>query len=139
MSGVSGGEITLVFELAALKRLSRPGEVVTDAKRWSEHVGVISDEPADVVRSFLESHDVDHDFVSGEKGKAGGLTISRQRFPTDRHVFVGTTDEGRSIAEALGWESLSIAEAAKKAEWVLDRETDGVASESTERTRNGGT
>jgi hypothetical protein len=111
--------MTLVFAFSALQRLARPDEVVTDAHRWTEYIGVAGDAPPDAIVAFVESAGLDPDFVSGEAGKTGNLATIRQQFRTERHVFIGTTDEDRDIAEALGWEHLSIEEAAENADWTL--------------------
>ena len=114
----AGGEMTLVISFAALRRLSDPAAAVEDASRWSAGVGVAADDH-DELRTFLEQEGVEPGFVSGKRGVIGGLVAVRQRVTTDRHVFVGTTDEDRATAEAVGWEYLDIKEAAAKAEWNL--------------------
>lgn len=114
------GEMTLVFTAAAVGRLAEPSAAVDDARRWSERVGVVADDAPGEVRSALERAGVEPDFVSGEKGTTGSLAAVRQRFPTDRYVVVGTDDGVRATAGALGWEYLSVEEAAEKAGWRLD-------------------
>jgi hypothetical protein len=119
----SGGEMTLVIGFAALRRLSDPMVAVEDAGRWTASVGIAADD-YDELQMFLDQEDVEPDFVTGERGVIGGLVAVRQRMTTDRHVFVGTTDEARTTAEAVGWEYLDIEEAAVKAEWNLTTESD---------------
>lgn len=111
--------MTLVFALSALEQLAHPGDALVDAREWTEHVGIVSDVPPDELKSRVRAAGVEPDFVSGEGGQAGTLAAIRQRFPTDRHVFVGTTDEDRETAEALGWEYRPVETAAEKAEWGL--------------------
>lgn len=108
----------LVLSVTTLERLADPANVIADARRWSEQVGVAG-EADDAVVETVERAGADPDFVSGESGLAGNLAAIRQRFSTDRHVFVGTDDEQRGIAQALGWEFLPCAEAAEKAGWPL--------------------
>lgn len=112
------GEMTLVIDFAALRRLSDPAAAVDNARRWSAGVGVVG-EDYEALTAFLEREGVEPNFVAGERGLVGGLTAVRQRVTTDRHVFVGTTDEARSNAAAVGWEYIDVEEAAEKAEWGL--------------------
>ena len=118
------GEMTLAFELTALKALAKPGEVFDDARRWSRYVGVVSDEPTYVVTNFTRKNRIRQDFFSGPKGKGESLESVREQFDTDRHVFVGTSDEDREVAEAAEWEFLAVEDAAEAAEWDLAADTD---------------
>lgn len=106
--------MTIVFALSAIERFVRPGAVIDDARRWSTHLGVVGNEAPDEIAARI-----DPDFVSGEGGTVGSLAAIRQRFPTDRHVVIGTSDEDRRTAQALGWEYLSVEVAAEKAGWEL--------------------
>lgn len=112
-------DMTLLFALEALERLVQPGGAVSDAREWSEHIGVVSEESSEGVRSFLDRHDVQVDFTSGDGSLAGSLAVARQRFPTDRHVFLGTDDADRELAQSLGWEYLDVDEAAGRAGWQV--------------------
>lgn len=112
-------EMTLVFALAAIERFAQPGEAIDDARQWSRHLGVVGNKAPDEVRTTLSQAGIDPDFISGESGTAGGLAAIRQRFSTDRHVIIGTRDEDRRTAQALGWEYLSVEAAAEKAGWGL--------------------
>lgn len=119
-SGPTGHEpMTLFLTVSAVRRLADPGTAVAEARTWSEHVGVVGDdvESVDVVRAFVDGIDASPDIVAGEVG--GALADVRQRVRTERHVLVGTTDEQRSIATALGWEYKNVAEAAEAAGWSL--------------------
>ncbi|MFC4439106.1 MULTISPECIES: DUF7124 domain-containing protein [Natrialbaceae] len=113
------GELTLVFTVAAVERLANPPVAVADARGWSTSVGVVGDGEPDAVTDAVERADVDPDFVSGAKGTAGSLAAVRQRLSTDRYVVVGSDDEVRRTAQALGWEYLPLEEAAAKAGWEL--------------------
>lgn len=115
------GEMTLLFTLDALRRLSDPAAAVEDAGRWSAGVGAAAEDHDDLT-AFLDREGVDPDFVSGERGLVGGLAAIRQRVHTERHVVVGATVESETSAEALGWEYLDVAAAAEEAGWRLAAE-----------------
>jgi len=119
----AGEEMTLVIGVDALRRLSDPAAAVEDASRWTVEVGVAGNDH-DELRSFLDREGVEPGFVSGERGLIGGLVAVRQRITTDRHVFVGTTDEARATAEAVGWEYLDVEEASTEADWDLAGENE---------------
>lgn len=123
-AGERTGSMTLILTLSAIERLANPGAAVAEARTWSEHVGVVGDETEtiDEVRSFVDGIDAEPDLVAGEIG--GGLADLRQRLRTDRHVLLGTTDEQRAIATALGWEFKPIAAAAAAAGWDLRESAD---------------
>lgn len=116
----TGGEtMTLVFKRAALERLADPAGVFEDAKRWTEALGLVSDETPELLSEFADREDIDPDFISSAGGQTGGLAVVRQQYATERHVFVGTTDEDRRLAESLGWEYLPYTEAAEASGWTL--------------------
>lgn len=120
-----GGEMTLAFAFEAAERLSSPGEAFDEARQWSAGVGIVSDRPRAAQR-FVREHGLRQDFFPGERNAAESLALAARRFDTDRHVFVGTGEGHRRIAEATGWEYLDVEEAAERAEWVLcepDEET----------------
>lgn len=119
MSVAGDGTMTLVVTVSAVQRLADPGEAIAEAKRWSEHVAVVGDDigSVDDTRAVVDDLDVEPDIVAGAVG--GGLADLRQRLRTDRHVFVGTTDQQRAIATALGWEYLTVDDAAEAAGWPL--------------------
>jgi hypothetical protein len=115
----SGGTMTLAFELEALKRLADPNAVFDDARKWTEYVGVLSDQPTYVVTNFTRKRRIRQDFFSGPRGVDESLENVYDQFDTDRHVFVGTTTEDRNAAENADWEYLSVEEAAEFAGWDL--------------------
>jgi hypothetical protein len=119
MDSGNGGEMTLAFDLAALKQLSRPDAVFEDARRWSKYVGVVSEKPTYVVTNFTRKHRIRQDFFSGPRGRSESLTNVKEQFDTDRYVFVGVDDEDASVAEDTGWEYLPVEDAAEAAEWEL--------------------
>lgn len=119
MAHGGGEEMTLVFALTALERLVMPDDALESSKAWSEYVGVVADLEPDELKTRIEQTGAEPDFVSGKRGTAGSIAAIRQRFPSDRHVFIGTTEEHENVAQALGWEFLPLREAAEKAEWSL--------------------
>jgi len=129
------GAMTLAFELSALKALADPGDVFTEAREWSEYVGVVSGEPTYVVTNFTRKRRIRQDFFSGPKGKAESLESVKRQFDTDRHVFIGTTDEDADLAEEHGWEYLSVEAAAEAAGWTLaaNEETETAAPAEDQR------
>lgn len=126
------GTMTLAFELSALKALADPTGVFSEAREWSKFVGVVSDDPTYVVTNFTRKRRIRQDFFSGPKGKGESLDAVRGQFDTDRHVFIGTADEDRALAEEHGWEYLPVEEAADAAGWDLgspDEEEEPARSE----------
>ncbi|WP_435065620.1 DUF7124 domain-containing protein [Halobaculum sp. EA56] len=123
----SGGssDMTLAFELTALKSLADPNTVFNDARGWTEYVGVVSEKPTYVVTNFTRKHRVRQDFFSGPRGVVESLENVKRQFDTDRHVFVGTSEEDREVAEETGWEYLPLEQAAEAAGWeTVDPEAD---------------
>jgi len=127
------GSMTLAFELDALRALADPGAAFSDARGWTEYVGVVSEQPTYVVTNYTRKHRVRQDFFSGPRGVEESLGRVREQFETDRHVFVGTDDDDRTVADATGWEYLDVADAAAAAEWALgeDDEEGAPFAEST--------
>ena len=121
------GDMTLAFELEALQSVADPGAVITDARQWTEYVGVVSEKPTYVVTNFTRKHRVRQDFFSGPRGVGESLENVAEQFDTERHVFVGSSDDDKAIAEAADWEYLPVTEAAEAAEWKLA--TDGADEE----------
>ena len=125
----AAGPMTLLLTVSAIRRLADPAAAVSEAKAWSEHVGVVGDddEPVEEVRAFVDDLGADPDLVAGPVG--GSLADIRQRLRTERHVLVGTTDEQQSMAAALGWEYEDVTDAAAAAEWDLLEDDSAVPDE----------
>jgi hypothetical protein len=119
MDAGGSSDMTLAFELEALKALADPNATFSDARQWTEYVGVLSEKPTYVVTNFTRKHRIRQDFFSGPRGVRESLENVREQFDTDRHVFVGTTDDDRGVAEAAGWEYLPLERAAEAAGWAL--------------------
>jgi hypothetical protein len=111
--------MTLAFELSALQELAKPGTAFAGARQWTEYVGVVSDEPTYVVTNFTRKRRIRQDFFSGPKGREESLESVKGQFDTERHVFVGTSEADRELAEEVGWEYLPLEDAAEAAEWEL--------------------
>ena len=129
MDGGGSTDMTLAFELEALKELADPETVFSDARSWSEYVGVISEKPTYVVTNFTRKNRIRQDFFSGPRGRAESLENVQSQFQTDRHVFVGLTEEDQELAESVGWEYLPLEQAADAAGGELD---DGEEAEESE-------
>lgn len=110
------GEMTLAFELSAIRRFADPAAVFADARAWSRHVGVVAND-ADAVAAFVDEHDLRQDFDLGDDDKWLAMQRIREETHTPRHVFVGAGPEDRRIADHLGWEYRTVPEVAEKADW----------------------
>ena len=133
--GMNGGDsdMTLAFELEALKELQDPQAVFTDARQWTTYVGVISEKPTYVVTNFTRKHRVRQDFFSGPRSRRESLGNIKEQFDTDRYVFVGTTGEDEQLADELDWEYVNVQTAADAADWAMavDPEPATVEEEDT--------
>ncbi len=134
MDGGGSSDMTLAFELEALKRLARPEEVFSDARGWTEYVGVISEKPTYVVTNFTRKNRIRQDFFSGPRGRRESLESVKEQFQTERHVFVGVDADDEALAEEVGWEYLPLERAAEAADWTLaDDEEDDPTEELDQR------
>jgi hypothetical protein len=107
--------LTLGFELAAARRLADPEGAVSDARTWSENVGLVTDRPPYVLSKFTRDNYIRNDFEPATEPAAETLVHLRQHFDTDRFVFVA--DDARTAPD--GWEFQHIETAADKAGWEL--------------------
>lgn len=121
------GDMTLAFDLSALQALAEPDQVFTDARQWTEYVGVVSEKPTYVVTNFTRKHRIRQDFFSGPRGREESLESVQEQFDTERHVFVGTTEEDRELAERVDWEYLPVEDAAEAAGWTLAADAEPTA------------
>ncbi|MFO7926416.1 MAG: DUF7124 domain-containing protein [Halobacteriota archaeon] len=119
MDGGGSSDMTLAFELESLKQLANPEAVFSDARSWSEYVGVISEKPTYVVTNFTRKNRIRQDFFSGPRGRKESLESVKSQFQTERHVFVGIDDEDEALAESVDWEFLPLETAAEAAGWVI--------------------
>jgi hypothetical protein len=134
MNGGGSSDMTLAFDLDALRQLAEPDRVFQDARQWSEYVGVVSEEPTYVVTNFTRKHRIRQDFFSGPRGREESLENVLAQFGTERHVYVGADEEDETVAEAAGWEFLDVADAAEAAGWEPgDPGADGEVDSAVER------
>lgn len=119
MQSSGSNDMTLAFELEALKRLSEPDVVFTDARQWTSYIGVVSEKPTYVVTNFTRKNRIRQDFFSGPRGKKESLENVKHQFDTDRHVFIGTTENDQTLADETDWEYIQIEAAAEAADWGL--------------------
>jgi hypothetical protein len=134
--GGGSSDMTLAFELAALKRLAEPDAVFSDARTWSKYVGVVSEEPTYVVTNFTRKNRIRQDFFSGPRGREESLENVQAQFDTDRHVFVGTSESDADLADRVGWEYVPIEAAADAADWELGDPDEAAAEEGDEDDRD---
>lgn len=120
------GDMTLAFELEALQRVADPGAVFTDAREWTQYLGVVSEKPTYVVTNFTRKHRIRQDFFSGPRGMQESLESVKGQFDTDRYVLIGTEDEHATLAASIDWEYLPIEEAADAADWQLEADAEAV-------------
>jgi hypothetical protein len=112
-------DMTLAFELKALKELQSPDTVFTDARQWTNYVGVISDKPTYVVTNFTRKHRIRQDFFSGPRGRQESLENIKDQFDSERYVFVGVDGEDEAVAESTDWEYVDLETAADAADWKI--------------------
>jgi len=120
--------LTLAFDLAALRRVADPAAAVADARRWSEHVGVVTDRPPYVLTKFTREHAVENDFPPEPAAAAETLDHMRTHHDTERYVFV-VPDDATPTAE--GWEPLPLSEAVERAGWELGNPRTSESDEPT--------
>ncbi len=115
--------LTLAFRLEAIQRCADPAAVFADAREWSRHVGIVADDP-DAVTRLVDRHGLQQDYELGALEVYSILSKLKWEANTDRYVLIGTDDADRALADYVGWEYLSIQEAATHADWTL-ADTDG--------------
>ncbi|MFB6110331.1 MAG: hypothetical protein ABEJ60_05585 [Halodesulfurarchaeum sp.] len=122
-----GGEMTLAFELSALRTLAEPGTVFADARRWSTHTGVVTDEPGSVRSRYTRKRRIRADFDSMGERITTALERIKAEYDTDRYVLVSGGEADRDRVESVGWEHLPVDAAADAAGWAIgpQRKPDG--------------
>ncbi|ELY65997.1 DUF7124 domain-containing protein [Natronococcus jeotgali] len=119
-----GSDMTLAFELEALKELASPESVFEDARGWSEYIGVVSEKPTYVVTNYTRKNRIRQDFFSGPRGKAESLEAVKDQFDTERYVFIGANEDDEALAERVDWEYLPLEDAAEAADWIVASSAD---------------
>ena len=112
-------DMTLAFELEALKQLADPNAVINDARQWTKYLGVVSEKPTYVVTNFTRKHRIRQDFFSGPRGVKESLENVKGQFDTERYVLVGNSEDVEEIAADVEWEYLPLSDAAEAADWEL--------------------
>jgi hypothetical protein len=133
MNGGGSSDMTLAFELEALKRLREPDVVFEDARTWTTYLGVVSEKPTYVVTNFTRKNRIRQDFFSGPRGKEESLENVKRQFETDRHVFVGVDEDDEALAGEVGWEFLDVDDAAEAAGWELGERDPATTAGGEER------
>lgn len=118
MSAGTSGEMTLAFDLDAIRAFARPRDVFADAREWSRYVGVVADDVA-AAESFLRRCGLQQDYDLGTLPKQAILSQLKWEADTDRYVYVGVTDEHRSLAEYVHWEYRPVELVADRTGWTL--------------------
>jgi len=108
--------LTLAFDLEALRELSEPAVAFEDARRWSENLGIVSDQPPYALTKFTREHGLRNDFPPEPAPAVETLDHMRTHHDTERYVYV--VPDGASTAPE-GWERLPVSEAAERADWEL--------------------
>jgi hypothetical protein len=126
-------DMALAFELKALKELKSPDSVFTDARQWTNYVGVISDKPTYVVTNFTRKHRIRQDFFSGPRSREESLENIKDQFDSERYVFVGVDESDEELGEASGWEYVDLETAADAADWELAQQTETTQVEEEPR------
>jgi hypothetical protein len=117
-TGDGTGSITLAFDPTAIERLADPAAVFTDARQWSDQVGIVSADPREAKR-YAREHDLSQDFYTGNRARAASLELVKQQYDTGRYVFVGTKDSHERLADSTGWEYRALTAASDAAGWTL--------------------
>lgn len=130
MDATGSETIVLAFSLPAAQELKNPKDVFEGAQQWATSIGIVSEQPLVELTGFVHYHELPVDFNSGPRDKDHALDESSKLIVSDRHIFIGHSEDDEQIADEVDWEYLPIADAAAKAEWELESievETDGEA------------
>lgn len=120
-----GESMTLAVDRRACEALADPAAALTDARQWTEAVGVVGDDGRRVA-TYVRDEGLPQDFFPGDRGKVAALEFAEHQYPAERLVLVGARDADRRLAEQVGWEYLDVTEAAEKADWELASDEPGV-------------
>ncbi len=112
------GTLTLAFSLSAVDRLDDPAAVFEDAAVWSDSLGIV-DADTHRIEQVVDEHDLRQDFEMGGRDKWFALEAICETHPTERHVYVGATDDDMRISTMFDWEYIRVTEAADNAGWAV--------------------
>lgn len=125
MTAATGGEastndagITLAFTLAAIQELGDPAAVFRQARRWSEHVGIVADD-TEAVEQTVAKWGLRQDYEIGTLDTQSVLSRLKWEADTPRFVLIGTDEADAELASYVGWEFLRVEAAAAAADWQL--------------------
>ena len=105
--------------MKALSETSHPTEVVKEANKWGDNVGIISEEPIHKIIDYQFKNNFDLEFTSGTLGIEEALENLYYKIATDRHIYIGIESYHEKVAKENEWEYLSIQQAASEAGWEL--------------------
>jgi len=112
------GTLTLAFSLSAIERLDDPKAVFADAATWSDSLGIV-DADTDRIAHIVEKHDLRQDFEMDGRDKWFALEAICETHPTERHVYVGASDNDMRVSTLFDWEYIRVTEAAENAGWAV--------------------
>ena len=110
------GTLTLAFSLSAVDRLDDPKAVFADAATWSDSLGIVDADTERIAR-VVEEYDLRQDFEMDGRDKWFALEDICETSPTDRHVYVGASDDDMRVSTLFDWEYIRVTEAAENAGW----------------------
>lgn len=120
--GGGADEMTMALTFRALKRLASPAGAITEARTWTDWIGVVGDVDTPTISKFQRDEQIDLDFFNG----AGTDPEERlaeigphSMFFSERMVVVGLPGRDEEIAHRANWEFVPLEEAASKADWRL--------------------
>lgn len=115
-------DMTMALTLAAVRQLANPGAAVCDATDWADWIGLVGNVSVEQLDRHCDEFSIDPDFINATGTDPAERLSGIERgsmFHAQRLVVVGTRDE-QSLATDVGWEFVSITEAASKAGWDLE-------------------
>ena len=113
-----GGRLTLAFSLSAIDRLEAPGAVFDEAAAWSDSLGIV-DADTDRIARVVDEYDLRQDFDIAGRDKWFALEAICETHPTERHVYVGASDDDMRVSTLFDWEYVRVTEAAANAGWAV--------------------
>ena len=112
------GRLTLAFSLSAIDRLEDPRAVFDEAAAWSDSLGIV-DADTDRIARVVDEHDLRQDFDIAGRDKWFALEEICETHPTERHVYVGASDDDMRVSTLFDWEYVRVTEAAANAGWTV--------------------
>ncbi|MFW6384256.1 MAG: DUF7124 domain-containing protein [Halodesulfurarchaeum sp.] len=114
-------DLTTAFTIEALASLSDPAGVVTEARTWSDWVGVVGDVDAPTMNTFLRRKGIDIDFFNGAgtpTERLSKVAVESSAFFSERLVLIGIEGQ-ESVLPSAEWEFQPLEETAAEADWDL--------------------